>query len=71
MNKAMMLAVLTALVAGATMAEEQTFSVAGIFSDHMVLQRGRPVPVWGEAGTAEFSETLRAVGDATFADAMN
>ena len=45
MNKAMMLAVLTALVAGATMAEEQTFSVAGIFSDHMVLQRGRPVPV--------------------------
>ena len=24
-----------------------------IFSDHMVLQQGRPVPVWGEAAPKE------------------
>ena len=28
------------------------FSVARIFSDHMVLQRDRPVPVWGKATSA-------------------
>ena len=31
------------------MAQDAALSVSGIFSDHMVLQRGKPVPVWGEA----------------------
>ena len=38
-----------ATVAGTTVSAGGVFAVAGIFSDHMVLQRERPVPVWGEA----------------------
>ena len=38
-----------ATVAGTTVSADSAFSVAGIFSNHMVLQRERPVPVWGEA----------------------
>ena len=38
-----------AAVAGTTVSADGVFSVAGIFSDHMVLQRERPVPVWGSA----------------------
>jgi len=40
---------LAAFAAGISHGADAAFSVAGIFSDHMVLQRGRPVPVWGEA----------------------
>ena len=52
------------------MAQDVEFSVAGIFSDHMVLQRGRPVPVWGEAApgtkvSVRFGEAIvNAVADA-------
>ena len=27
--------------------------LASVFSDHMVLQRGKPVPVWGTAEPGE------------------
>ena len=59
-----------ALAAGTTMAQDVEFSVAGIFSDHMVLQRGRPVPVWDDAApgtkvSVRFGEaTVNAAADA-------
>ena len=66
-----LLAAATVIAATATAhGAETTFSVAGIFSDHMVLQRGRPVPVWGEAApgtkvSVRFGETsVNAVADA-------
>ena len=30
-------------------AEIKTFGMAGVFTDHMVLQRGRPITIWGVA----------------------
>ena len=43
--------------------------LASVFSDHMVLQRDMPVPVWGWANTAEnvtvefFGQTRKATAD--------
>ena len=34
-------------------AAETTVKLADIFSDHLVLQRGQAVPVWGTAGPGE------------------
>ncbi len=35
--------------AAASAVRQPEFRLAPVFGDHMVLQRGRPVPVWGEA----------------------
>lgn len=43
-----LLAVLTS-----TAAAEESVRLPWVFGDHMVLQRGRPVPVWGEAAPGE------------------
>jgi len=47
--KRLMLA-MVCLAAGAAFAE---VTVSGIFSNNMVLQRGKPVPVWGKAAPGE------------------
>ena len=58
------------MLGGPCLVAASEFSVSRIFSDHMVLQRGRPVPVWGEAmpGTkvaVRFGEaSVNAVADA-------
>ena len=63
-------ALVLAAVAGTARGDDSAFSVAGIFSDHMVLQRGRPVPVWGETApgtkvSVRFGDvTAKAVADA-------
>ena len=70
MNKMMTAAVL-ALATSAVMADVK---LAGIFSDDMVLQRGRPVPVWGQAEpgeevTVEYNgqkASAKACGDGCF-----
>ncbi len=40
------------VIAGAGVATAEV-KVDRMFSDHMVLQRGMPVPVWGTAGIGE------------------
>ena len=42
-----------ALAALAPLATAADLHVANVFGDHMVLQRGAPVPVWGRAEAAE------------------
>lgn len=37
----------------ATFVASATVSTPSIFGDHMVLQRGKPIPVWGQAEPAE------------------
>ena len=39
-------------LSGAAIAHAE-LTVALVFTDHMVLQRDRPVPVWGEAAPGE------------------
>ena len=51
-------AVSTVLIAATAAAE---FSVSALFSDHMVLQRDREVPVWGKAAPGE-SVVVRFAG---------
>ena len=41
------------LLLGATLAARAEVKLHGLFSDHMVLQRGAPVPVWGWADDGE------------------
>ncbi|QDU58713.1 sialate O-acetylesterase [Aeoliella mucimassa] len=63
--RALRLAVLTILVtlfaSQIAMAQEPASLVADVFSDHMVLQRDRQIPVWGHA-TAD-SEVSVQLGD--------
>ena len=49
MNKILLAAAALVAVNSATAAVK----VSGIFSDDMVLQRGKPVPVWGTAEPGE------------------
>lgn len=53
------------LTLGATpvAAAEDTPLLAAVFSDHAVLQRGRPIPVWGRAAPGETVQV--SLGDAT------
>jgi len=44
-----LVAVTAALVARGVVAEETSSLLSGVFSDHAVLQRDRPIPVWGHA----------------------
>ena len=39
----------------AASAAQAAVKVAGVFGDHMVLQREQPVPVWGTAAPGERS----------------
>ena len=39
--------------ATATHAQEAKVRLAGVFGDHMVLQRDQPIPVWGWAAPGE------------------
>jgi sialate O-acetylesterase len=39
------------------------FKIAGIFTDHMVLQQAKPVPIWGTAAPGE--QVTAVVGEAT------
>jgi len=41
------------LLASATALQASELKLAAVFSDHMVLQRDKPVPVWGWAGPGE------------------
>lgn len=53
---------LTALfIASNLTAEESTFRFAGIFTDHAVLQREQPIPVWGFA-KPDAAVTVRFAG---------
>ena len=54
---------LLAMAAGAETPAAPAFKVASLFSDHMVLQRDRPVPVWGWAAPgATVTVELRGPG---------
>lgn len=56
-----------ALAAGGVLAQ---FAPSGMFTDHMVLQRDRPVPVWGTGAAGEtLSVGLRDADGATLASA--
>ncbi len=61
----------SAPAASAAAREEASIQLAGIFADGMVLQRERPVPVWGWASPGRpievtfAGQTKRAVADAT------
>lgn len=44
-----LVAALVFLACGACPTQAQNLRVAALFGDHMVLQRGKPVPVWGWA----------------------
>ena len=65
MKKLAMMA--AAMAAGTAMAD---VSLSGIFSDNMVLQRGKGVPVWGKAAPGEkvtvsfVGKTAEATADA-------
>jgi sialate O-acetylesterase len=49
--------------------ESATLTVASIFSDHMVLQRDMPIPVWGKAEAgAQVTVTLGENSEETTAD---
>jgi sialate O-acetylesterase len=45
----MRISLLTLLIAGLAFTARAEVSLTSIFKDHMVLQRDRPVPVWGSA----------------------
>ena len=50
-------------------AAEPTLSLHGLFSDHMVLQRGKPIPVWGTSPPrAEIKLTINGEEIRTEAD---
>lgn len=61
---------MTAVLLLAALAAQAEVKVAGVFGDHMVLQRERPVPVWGTAAPGEkitvafAGQTVTAVADA-------
>jgi sialate O-acetylesterase len=48
---AMIAAALSVSIAGQENAKPQTLRMAGVFSDHCVLQRDMPLPIWGWAET--------------------
>jgi len=47
------LAALVGFLVGSCAMASATPSLPSLFSDHMVLQRGRPIPVWGSADPGE------------------
>ncbi len=49
----MRIAIILLAVLTSTSAAEESLRLPWVFGDHMVLQRGRPVPVWGEAEPGE------------------
>jgi sialate O-acetylesterase len=44
-------------------AQAADFKIAGIFTDHMVLQQAKPVPIWGTAAPGE--QVTAVVGEVT------
>lgn len=49
MNKTIFFFSAAVVAAGLSRGADGELSVAGLFSDHMVLQRDKPVPIWGTA----------------------
>lgn len=54
-------AIVVSISLGALQAQEAPLKLAGVFGDHMVLQRDQPIPIWGWASAG--NEVTVALGD--------